>query len=188
MLENGTSNSSPDPARPHQGAASRLAVDSVPRQESAPRDEPPPQTPLSGAPPEPSASAPAGEIPIIPPFETARRADDNATRPLFGPDRWVSDQEFWETNTFIALSGRHAIPRPKTLPLRPPQRFHPMPRWRSYLLLTVVCLMIIGTLVGLIAISRFGAQVFGLQRPVSSPAPAHTTTPAHPTETPKKSK
>ncbi len=192
MQDSTMSNSASDPARAHEGAATRLAVESAPRQDAMPQHEIPPHAPLPGAWPvsaaEPSASAPAGEIPIVAPFESGRRADENATRPLFGPDRWVSDQEFWETNTFIALSGRRAIPRPKTMPLRPPQRFHPMPRWRSYLLLLVVCLMIVGTIVGGIAISHFGAQVFGSQPPIATPAPTHTATPVHPTATPKKHK
>lgn len=194
MLDSSTSNSSPDPARPHQGAASRLAVDSAPRQDALPRHEPPPYAaPLPGAwsgasAAAPAASAPAGEIPIIPSSELQRDRDENATRPLFGPERWVSEREFWETNTFIALSGRHAIPRPKTMPLRPPQRFRPVPRWRSYLLLLVVCLMIGVTLAGIVAIGHLSAQAFGPQHPISTPAPAHTTTPTHPTVTPKSHK
>ena len=193
MPDSAVPNSSSDPGRPQQGATNRLAVDSAPRQDAMPKHQPPAHAPLPGAWPvsavEPSVSAPAGEIPIIPRSELQRDRDDNATRPLVGPDRWVNEQEFWATNTFIALSGRRAIPRPKTKPLQPPQRFRPMPRWRSYLLLLVVCLMIGGTLVGIVAISRFSAQAFGPRHPISTPAPAaHTATPAHPTATPKKHK
>lgn len=192
MPDSAVPNSSSDPGRAQQGATNRLAVDSAPRQDAMPQHKPTSPAPLPGAWPasaaEPSVSAPAGEIPIIPRPGPQRDRDENATRPLFGPDRWVSEQEFWETNTFIALSGRHAIPRPRTKPLQPPQRFRPMPRWRSYLLLVIVCLMIGGTLVGVVAISRLSTQVFGPQHPISTPAPAHTATPAHPTATPKKHK
>lgn len=195
MLESTASNSSPnslpDPARAFDGAATRLAVDSAPRQDPMPQHEPPHHQPLPGAWPtatggEPSASAPAGEIPVIAPFDAPRRPDDNATRPLFGPDRWVNEQDFWETNTFIALSGRQAVPRPKTVPLKPPQRFRPAPRWRSYLLLAVVCLMIFGAVVGIVAMGRFGSQALGPQHMTATPVVTHNATPAHPTATPKK--
>lgn len=196
MLESSTSNSSPnsvpDPSRAADGAATRLAVDSAPRVDSMPQHEPPPHHPLPGAWPAasaaPSVSAPGGEIPIIAPSDSLRRTDDNATRPLFGPDRWVSEQDFWETNTFIALSGRRSVPRPKTVPLKPPQRFRPVPRWRSYLLLVVVCLMIFATVAGIIAMSHFSVQAFGPAHPIATPVATHTTTPTHPTATPKKHK
>lgn len=192
MPDSATSNSSSNPEHTQQSATNRLAVDSAPRQDAMPKHQSPARAPLPGAWPasaaEPSVSAPAGEIPIIPRSELQRDRDDNATRPLVGPDRWVSEQEFWETNTFIALSGRHAIPRPRTKPLQPPQRFRPMPRWRSYLLLLVVCLMIGGSLAGVVAIGRLSAQAFGPHHPIATPAPAHTATPAHPTATPKKHK
>jgi hypothetical protein len=111
-----------------------------------------------------------------------RRREDNATRPLFAPEQWVSDPDFWETKTHIALTGRHPVPRPKTLPLKPPQRFHPVPRWRSLLILVLVCGLIAFTVVGVVEIGRLGMQVLGPTHHVATPAPTHTL--AVPTATP----
>jgi hypothetical protein len=115
-----------------------------------------------------------------------RRRDDNATRPLFAPEQWVSDPDFWETKTHIALTGRHPVPRPKTLPLKPPQRFRPVPRWRSLLILLLVCGLIAFTAVGVVDIGRLGMQILGPTHHVATPVPTHTL--AVPTATPHRKK
>lgn len=115
-----------------------------------------------------------------------RRPDDRATRPLFAPEQWVSDPDFWESKTHIALTGRHPVPRPKTIALKPPQRFRPAPRWRSALILLLVCLLIASIALGALEMGRLGTQVFGPTHHTATPVPTHTI--AVPTATPKHKK
>lgn len=197
----------PNPSEPisQEGSpAARFTLDSGPREQIWSTHEPAPGAPLPPPwPPSPLDSAltrgtddtdemggadgldnGAGDGMEIP----LRRPDPAATRPLFAPEQWVSDPDFWESKTHIALTGRHPVPRPRTMPLRPPQRFHQMARWKSILILIFVCLLIAFTAVAVVEISRLGAQVIGPSRHIATPTvvPKHTI--AAPTATPRHSK
>src|SRR5579872_1741956 len=181
----------------------RVALDSAPRQEALPPYAPPyaPASNLPLPPPWPSMDrdaarmAPASELPELSDADGVdswddadagemdgnsagafppRRRDDRATRPLFAPEQWVSDPDFWESKTHIALTGRHPVPRPKTIALKPPQRFRPAPRWRSVLILLLVCLLIAAIAIGALEMGRLGTQVFGPTHHTATPVPTHT--------------
>lgn len=111
-----------------------------------------------------------------------RRAEDRATRPIFAPEQWVSDPDFWESKTHIAMTGRHPVPRPKSVSITPPQRFRPMPRWRSMLVLSLVCLLIAFIAIGGVELARLGTPVHGPTHHTATPAPTHTA--VVPTATP----
>lgn len=187
----------PDPALHASAEAGRPAYVSEPRQETltgygpAPSHPLPPPWPVldpdpTGAPTnameDMSGSDDLDEGMDIP----LRRPEDAVTRPLFAPGQWVSDPDFWETKTHIAMTGRHPVPRPKTVALTPPQRFNPMARWKSLLVLLVVCLLIVFTVFGALEISQLGTQVLGPARHTATPAATHTI--VLPTATPHRKK
>ncbi|MGH2514903.1 MAG: hypothetical protein ACRDHP_04540 [Ktedonobacterales bacterium] len=211
MLDSTASHNLPDPSPRPSGLTTRVVLDSAPRQEALPMhhelmpDHPlsppwPPSLDYSGgtatAPREMPAMEDAGSMDSahngddgddddegeIEGDFAPRHPDDRATRPLFAPEQWVSDPDFWESKTHIALTGRRPVPRPKTVALKPPQRFRPAPRWRSMLVLLVVCLLIAFTLVGIVEIARLGTQALAPTHHTATPVPTHTLT--VPTATP----
>ncbi|MGZ3601335.1 MAG: hypothetical protein ACXWQ5_16880, partial [Ktedonobacterales bacterium] len=72
------------------------------------------------------------------------------------------------------------VPRPKTRPLPPPQRFRPVARWKSMLLLGTFVVVTILACAGAIEMGKLSADVFGTQ---ATPAVTHT---AQPTVSPTK--
>lgn len=190
-----------EPASQEGSPTARFTFDSGPRQEMWPTRELVPGVPLPppwpSSPPDPATTRAANsmdatggsgdtddgagermEIPL-------RRPDPAATRPLFAPEQWVSDPDFWESKTLIALTGRHPVPRPRTIPLQPPQRFHQMARWKSILILVFVCVLILFSVICVVEIGRLGSQVLGPSPHITPTAvPAHTI--AAPTATPHK--
>jgi hypothetical protein len=186
------------PLSPVSPAAARVALDSAPRQHALPEHAlasglplPPPWPSLEHHPGalaptnEMPASSEAGEMDGVDDFGFDDDADmedvfaprdpnDRRTRPLFTPEQWVSDPDFWESKTLIAITGRHPVPRPKMLDIKPPERFHPASRWRSMLILLIVCLLISGALIGVVEIGRFGMQVLGPTHSATPPVPTHT--------------
>lgn len=106
------------------------------------------------------------------PASPARRAVPR-TRPLTDED-WQREDEFWSTQSHIAVSGRLAVPRPRTYPIQPPQRFHPMSRWVSIAALAFVAMLIVLGCVG-------AMQASGFANDLLHPRPVPTQT--HPTPT-----
>ena len=124
----------------------------------------PPEAPVVPAPP--SAS----------PYGSLQPREAPATRPIM-PDEWVRDEdEYWDTQSLIAVSGRLAVPRPKPLPLDPPQRFRPVRRWQSLAALVILSVVI---LVACVATLR----AVGLARNVLHP-PQAVPTLTHPAGSP----
>lgn len=196
-----------DPASWMGAATTRAALDSAPPRNTLPDSVlasdvplPPPWPPFShqgAGGPEPESALPPmsgsdgmddgnGDDEDDDNEFAPRNPDDRATRPIFAPEQWVSDPDFWESKTHIALTGRRPVPRPKSLALTPPQRFHPMPRWRSALVLIVVCLLIAFTLIGVVQLARYGSQMLGPAHHTATPAATHTV--VAPTATPHKKK
>lgn len=121
---------------------------------------------------EQEAETPEGEaLPL-------RRREDNATRPLFERDHWVDDPNFWDTTSFIALTGRHPVPRPKPRTLPPPQRFKPIERWQSYLVLAIVLVAILITVYGVIQIEHYGSNALHQLTPKATPTVTYTPVPS----------
>ncbi|HLZ22902.1 MAG TPA: hypothetical protein VKQ30_12340 [Ktedonobacterales bacterium] len=183
MPESTASHDMSDHTSQNSAPAPRTALNSGPRQDMPPPHPiasatpmPPPWPSVDGA---PGAMQPANgvdgadEMDVMSDFPP-RRPEDKATRPLFAPEQWVSDPDFWETKTHIALTGRHPVPRPKTVALKPPQRFRPAPRWRSMLILLVVCVMIVATVIGTVELGRLGMQVIAPPHHSATPVPTHT--------------
>ncbi|MGZ6390493.1 MAG: hypothetical protein ACXWQZ_14685 [Ktedonobacterales bacterium] len=106
--------------------------------------------------------------------------DESGTHPSVEPTRWVQEPDFWEKETMIAMTGRYPVPRPKTRPLPPPQRFRPVARWKSMLLLGTLVAVTILACVGTIAMGKLSIDVFGSQA-----TPTVTRT-AQPTVSPTK--
>lgn len=201
-----TSHDMPDPAPRASAPPAHVALDSMPRQQTPPAHDGTHGLPLPPPWPAPDPDGtygpPANGMSVsngvngmgsadgVDPSEgtdaeqdfAPRNPDDSATRPLFAPEQWVSDPDFWTSKTHIALTGRHPVPRPKTLPLRPPQRFRPLPRWSSMLVLLVVCVLIVLTIIGVVALGHFGMQVINPPHHLATPVPTHTLT--APTATP----
>ncbi|HKT39098.1 MAG TPA: hypothetical protein VJR48_12060 [Ktedonobacterales bacterium] len=118
-----------------------------------------------------------------------RERDPAATKPLFAPDQWVQEEDFWDTQAFVAISGRQVVPRPKVQSIAPPKRFKPRSRLRSLVVLGVVLVVIALACAGILEFSRLGMN---LVKPIH-PAPVATQTvaPTHTpvaTATPKKKK
>jgi hypothetical protein len=119
--------------------------------------------------------------PPVPPVDAAEPREAPVTVPLVDRDRWVTEQEFWKTQSFIAVSGRHAVPRPELRPIAPPQRFRPIHPWKSYPVLAVLCLAILLSCIGAVQAMRIGATLLQ-PTPTAIPTathPAPTATPLH---------
>ena len=139
-----------------------------------------PQTPMAGAaqsgdnpidrPPMPSAPMPSA------PAEPVEAREPSVTVPLVDRDRWVTEQEFWKTQSFIAVSGRHAVSRPRPREIAPPQRFQPVRRWKSYPVLAVLCVAIFLSCIGAVQAMRIGTSIL-------QPTPTAVPTATHPAPT-----
>lgn len=114
------------------------------------------------------------------PPATLRDTDASPVQPSVEPGRWVHEPDFWEKETMIAMTGRYPVPRPKTRPLPPPQRFRPMARWKSVLALIALVVVAALACVGSIELGKLSIDVFGTQA-----TPIVTQT-AHPTISPTK--
>lgn len=130
----------------------------------------------------PEADLPA-DLPPLPTMEAqldgaveSRRAP--ATRPIM-PDEWVNDEDdYWTTQSLIAISGRRAVPRPRARELEPPQRFRPVRRWQSMAAVIVLSVVILVTCVGLLrAVSFANNLVHPHQAAPTLTVPTHTPSP-----------
>lgn len=130
-------------------------------------------------------AAPDGSLPPLPemiPYSRAERRGAPATRPI-GPDEWVQDDNYWDTQSLIAVSGRMAVPRPKPRPLDPPQRFRPVRRWQSMVALIVVSVVILAACVGMLRAAGLANNLLHSTQPVptithpaGSPTAPHSPT------------
>ncbi len=118
----------------------------------------------------PPASAAAETLPSF----TLRR-EVPVTRPIT-PDEWVHDDDYWDTQSLIAVSGRLAVPRPKPRPLEPPQRFRPARRWQSMAALVALSVVILVACVGATRGAGFANNL------LHQPSPVPTVT--HPAGSP----
>jgi hypothetical protein len=108
--------------------------------------------------------------------EALRGSDEAGVQPSVEPGRWVQEPDFWEKETMIAMTGRHPVPRPKTRPLPPPQRFRPMARWKSMLALGVFVVVTALACAGGVALGRLSMESFG-PTPTARPTGTHTPQP-----------
>lgn len=133
----------------------------------------------TAAPYAPGESVAAASEEALPPV---RRREASVTRPLFDHEQ-DGEQEFWDTSSFIAMTGRHPVPRPKARTLPPPQRFKPARPWVSYVVLGIVVVGILISLIGVVLVGHYSTDIL---RPVTTPTvqPTPTVTPI-PTATPK---
>ncbi|HEX8036946.1 MAG TPA: hypothetical protein VF510_24020 [Ktedonobacterales bacterium] len=151
------------------------------RTESASEEGMPPQhhSPVSSVP-----LPPAWPIQEMETSLPSSAPDASGAHPSVEPGRWVQEPDFWEKETMIAMTGRYPVPRPKTRPLPPPQRFRPVARWKSMLLLGTLVTVTILACVGTIALGKFSIDVFGSQ---ATPTVTRTAQPTvSPTKPPHK--
>ncbi len=160
-------------------SAARIAIGSDLLRQSLPQVEPTRSRPLLPGYP---ASEPAHERTGVP----AAAPSEFDIHPQIEPERWVSPDDTWNTTSFKALSGGRMAARP-TRPLPRPERFRRVPRWRSYLYLVVLLLVIAMVSMGAVEITSLTKEVFRQPPRSTQPAPAHTTTatPLHTTPTAK---
>ena len=103
------------------------------------------------------------------------------------PSQWISEEERWNTSTFLSLTGHHATPRinrPPTRPLPRPRRFKRISRIRSVALFIIVLVVLVVLVIGagfayrttVKAVDRFLQPT---TQPPTTPTPAPTSTPAH---------
>lgn len=137
-------------------------------------------------PPAPDASLPP--LPGMDPRGGGERRAAPATRPI-GPEEWVQDDNYWDTQSLIAVSGRMAVPRPKPRPLDPPQRFRPVRRWQSMAALIVVSVVILAACVGMLRAAGLANNLLHPHQPVPTITTHPTgspTVPLSPTAKPRK--
>lgn len=143
------------------------------------------ETSAEDIPPPPDGSLPP--LSGMAPYSRAERRGAPATRPI-RPDEWVQDDNYWDTQSLIAVSGRTAVPRPKPRPLNPPQRFRPVRRWQSMAALVVVSVVILAACVGLLRAAGLANNLLHPYQPV--PTITHPTgsptVPLSPTAKPHK--
>lgn len=158
--------------------------------ETATDGETPPQhhTPASGIPLPPAwpiaENGAASPSSAAHPAETLRDPDASGVQPRVEPGRWVHEPDFWEKETMIAMTGRYPVPRPKTRSLPPPQRFRPMARWKSMLVLGVLVVVTALACVGSIELGKLSIDAFG---PTTTPTVTQTAQPTvSPTRPPHK--
>ncbi|MFI5271736.1 MAG: hypothetical protein ACHQ4H_01715 [Ktedonobacterales bacterium] len=115
---------------------------------------------------------PASSTPTLPADGDVRPAvrEAPATRPI-SPEEWVREEDYWDTQSLIAVTGRMAVPRPRARSLKPPQRFRPVQRWKSVVALAVVSACILGFGIGLVQASHLAGGIL-------RPAATHTAVPA----------
>jgi hypothetical protein len=142
------------------------------------------------------ASAQTNDSPQQGPAPDELTREPAVTVPLVERDRWVTEPTYWDTQSFVAVSGRHIVPRPTPHAIKPPQRFQPVPRWKSYPALAVVCLAILLSCVGALTAMRAGASFlqpaatavpFATHPAPTATHPAPTATHPAPTATAKPS-
>src|SRR5260370_992969 len=129
-----------------------------------------------------SASEPAQESAGMP----AAAPSELDIHPQIEPERWVTPDDTWNTSSFKALNGGRMAVR-STRPLPRPQRFRRVPRWRSYLYLLVLLLVIAIVSIGAVEITSLTKALFGQPPRSPQPTPPHTptATPLHTTPTAK---
>lgn len=123
----------------------------------------------------------AGPAPGEAGHDGTRRRETPVTRPIM-PDEWVHEDDYWDTQSLIAVSGRLAVPPPRKLSLEPPQRFRPIRRWQSMAALVVLSVAILGACVGLTRAAGFANNMLHQQSPV--PTVTHPSGSPTPTITP----
>lgn len=90
---------------------------------------------------------------------------DVLAAPSVMPENWLPEPTYW-------LADHQAIPRPPTAPVPRPQRFRPISRGRSTLLLLVILLGIVLLFAGMLLAGRISYDLF------NSPSPIHYGHPA----------
>lgn len=143
------------------------------------------ETSTTDVPPAPDAQLPP--LPGVAPHSSVEHRGAPVTRPIT-PDEWVRDDDYWDTQSLIAVSGRLAVPRPTARPLDPPQRFRPVRRWQSMAALVVLSVVILATCVGVLRAAGLANNLLRphqpvptITHPISSP-----TVPLSPTAKPHK--
>lgn len=116
--------------------------------------------------------------PQVPSYSAAERRQAPVTRPIV-PDEWVNDEDdYWTTQSLIAISGRRAVPRPRARTLEPPQRFQPLRRWQSMAVLIVLSVVILATCIGLLRAVNFANDLVHPHQAVPTlTVPTHTPAP-----------
>lgn len=137
------------------------------------------ETSATDIPPAPDAQLPP--LPEVAPRSSVEHRGAPVTRPIT-PDEWVRDDDYWDTQSLIAVSGRLAVPRPTARPLDPPQRFRPMRRWQSMAALVVLSVVILAACVGVLRAAGFANNLLHPHQAV--PTITHPTSVPSPTAQP----
>jgi hypothetical protein len=91
--------------------------------------------------------------------------------PKVPEDRWVKQEESILQKRYTHITGQHPVPRPKTLPLKPPRRFRQVAHWQSITMLSIVIVLAVVACFGLLQLGVGGASLL-------HPGPAPAATPS----------
>jgi hypothetical protein len=105
------------------------------------------------------------DLPLAQPEE--RNAPNNSgvllpgsgIHPKVPEDKWVRQEESTLQKRYTFITGQHPVPRPKTLPLKPPRRFHRVAQWQSVAMLSIVLLLAVLSCIGLLKLGVGGASL-----------------------------
>lgn len=123
----------------------------------------------------------------------AERLNKDEDRPTVQSEAWLTQDDYWQRTTYIAVTGRHTAQRPPTRPLPRPNRFRRSSPLRSVIVLALTLALIVLIPIGVMVAQREAAtkikiptNIPGLTQPTVAPTHVPTATPAKPTATPKK--
>jgi hypothetical protein len=131
--------------------------------------------------------------------DSERLVPDGGERPTVAHQSWLTQDDYWQRTTYIALTGRHTRAAPPTRPLPRPRRFRRPSRVRSAVVLALTVALIVLIPLGVVAAQREAQahiqlpsglpNIPGLTQPTPTHTPRPTVTPTvKPTATPKKHK
>ena len=143
----------------------------------------PPSWPMSDAPIAPQTAEAVAATPLAATSGTSASEDGILDEVSVAEDSWLSQEDYWNTSTFIAITGkRRAAPRPDTRPLPRPQRFRPPSRVRSISAFIALIVVLFALIFGSGIVYR---DTVALTNKYLHPTAQPTTTPnVSPTATP----
>lgn len=131
--------------------------------------------------------------------DSEQLAPDVGERPTVAHQSWLTQDDYWQRTTYIALTGRHPHGAPPTRPLPRPHRFRRPSPARSAVVLALTVALIVLIPLGVVVAQREAQahiqlpsglpNIPGLTQPTPTHTPRPTVTPTvKPTATPKKHK
>jgi hypothetical protein len=79
--------------------------------------------------------------------------------PKVPEDKWVKQNESTLQKRYTYITGQHPVPRPKTIPLKPPRRFRRVAQWQSITMLSIVIVLAVVACFGLLQLGVGGASL-----------------------------